>query len=151
MWSLLLITSPVLQAFLTAPPKVYRPFITHSVSCVNGETSRPVSCSIETTPLPTKTKKKGKQQKNTSLNPELSCAHSNGCQNPMSIKPLASWRVRTFKFVRQHCKLCVQSCFDSFWFFVDVRLHNIFLFCFLSDTSNGHCCQIGGLICTWQK
>lgn len=77
-----------------------------------------------------KDKKKGKQQKNTSLNPELSCAHGNGCQNPMSIKPFASWRVRTFKFVRQHCKLCVQSCFDSFWFFVDVRLHNIFLFCF---------------------
>lgn len=70
--------------------------------------------------------KKRKQQKNTSLTPELSCAHGNGCQNQMSIKPFASWSVRTFKSVRQHCKLCVRSCFDSFWFFVDVWLHNVF-------------------------
>lgn len=60
-------------------------------------------------------KEEGKKKKTTKkhfLNPQLSSARGDGCQNQMSIKLFASWHVRTFKFVRQHCKLCA----ELFWF-----------------------------------
>lgn len=61
-------------------------------------------------------------RKNASLFPEFLVFTVIIVKIKYVFKAFANWRARTIKIVKQYCKLCVRSCFDSFGFFVDAQV-----------------------------